>query len=155
MSAPSVSRPLPAAALDAGASAVNRLVWDDALNIGLPLIDEQHKALFGIIGKLVADPRAALQSESVVDRLTELGKALNQHFTIEESLMRQLGMADEEFRAHREDHSTILDQYAEICILSMSHPTKLVKDIAPQVIRWALEHVTEFDHGIKKYLPVV
>lgn len=136
-------------------SIAKRLVWDDTLKLGLPQLDEQHQALFVLIGKLVANPHATLVSESVIDALTALGKALNLHFTTEESLMRQLGVADEEFRAHRDSHSLILDQYAEICILSMTHPTKLVGDIAPQVVQWVVDHEKTFDLGIKKYIPVV
>ena len=127
--------------------------WDESLIIGLPVIDEQHKAITGILDKLMKNPDASLHSEYAVDNLTELGKILELHISIEEAYMKRLGMEQEEFDEHCRSHKNILDQFVEMNIASYSNRDLKVKDIASQVREWSIDHVVEYDFNIKKYLP--
>jgi len=131
----------------------NQIVWDDTLTIGIEAIDEHHKAILRIIGKLTSSPEAALRSELVVDCLTDLGKILDLHFSVEEAHMRQLGVPHDEFAAHCNSHMEILNQYADMNIAISQKKELKVKDVANQAIQWAIDHVVEYDLGLKKYLP--
>lgn len=135
------------------AQAIPEIAWDEALTVGLPAIDEHHKALVRITSNLMRDPDASLHSEYAVDNLTDLGKILILHFSIEEEYMQQLDMPQDEFEAHRKRHQEILDQWARINVASYSSRNLKVKDIAEQVRTWAVDHVVAYDLNMRKYLP--
>jgi hemerythrin-like metal-binding protein len=139
----------------APASPLPPIVLDDSLAIGVETLDAHHQLLAEIIGKLMRDPEAALHSEYAVDNLTDLGKILTLHFSIEEDYMRQLDMPPAEYLAHRKKHQEILEQWARMNIASYANRNLKVKDVAAQVRDWAIDHIAEYDLGIKKYMPVV
>lgn len=130
------------------------LIRDASLTIGISAIDEHHREIFTIANKLMQDPDASLNSEAAVDRLTELGKILDAHFTIEEAYMKQLAMPEAEFAAHQAEHQKFLEHYAEMNISSYMRRDRKVMDIASHIWQMALDHVVEYDIKIKKYLPV-
>lgn len=69
-------------------------VFDDTFQTGIPFIDEEHKTLFDIIGKI----HMTIQTELVHDKfdaimniLDELREYTRVHFSDEENYMRQIG----------------------------------------------------------------
>jgi len=73
-------------------AALHPALWDESLTLGLPAIDEQHKAIAAICEKLMKNPDESAHSEYSVDCLIDLGKILALHFEVEEAHMQQLGI---------------------------------------------------------------
>lgn len=125
--------------------------WDESLSVGVPAVDAHHKAIFEICGHLQAIPDALIYSEAATDALTELGRLLGMHFSIEEAYMRKLGMPPSEIEAHAREHTEILEQYAELNWTALMREKVHIRDIVGQVRRWAIDHVVDHDLAIKAY----
>jgi hemerythrin-like metal-binding protein len=134
-------------------ASLHRTAWDESLTIGLPAIDEQHKAIAAIVDKLMKDPEESLHSEFTIENLTDLGRILEMHFAVEEAYMQRLGMTRDEFEAHRQRHFEIVQQYVDMNIASYKIRDMKIKDIAQQIMGLAIDHVVEYDLNIRKYLP--
>lgn len=127
--------------------------WDDSLYIGLPAIDQHHKAIADILDKLKANQEVTMDSDFGTAQLGELGKILAVHFTIEEAYMKQFGMPDEELNRHSKRHNEILDELVDFNMKAMAQPSMKMAGIIPTVSQWVIDHVVEYDFEIKKYLP--
>jgi hemerythrin len=129
------------------------LQWNATFDIGQAAIDDQHHQLVELANRLLERPEATMHDEAVVDILTALGKALDQHFRSEELIMRQLGMPEAQLAEHVRAHNRILDQYAELNISAASGESYRAADVFVQVIDWVGHHMVDYDLAIKAYLP--
>jgi hemerythrin-like metal-binding protein len=134
------------------AATTDSVCWDQSLAIGIPALDEHHKAIIDILNKLMENPDAALHSESAVDSLTDLTRILDLHFSIEEAYMKRLGMPEQELAEHQKRHTEILEQCAQLNVASYANRDLKVRNIASQIHQWAIDHVIEYDFNIKNYL---
>lgn len=69
-------------------------VFTEEFMVGIPMIDEEHKTLFEIIGKIHATIDAELVHDKydlILDILDELKEYTQVHFTDEENYMREIG----------------------------------------------------------------
>ncbi len=81
----------------------NRLVWDERYNIGVEIIDREHKKLFGILGKLFDFGNRAEKSHFACQEAIKYFKDhAIQHFSDEEAYMDSIDYPG--LRAHRRIH---------------------------------------------------
>lgn len=69
-------------------------VFDDSFKTGIALIDEEHKTLFDIIGKIHTTIKTELvhdKFDAILDILDELKEYTQVHFADEENYMREIG----------------------------------------------------------------
>jgi hemerythrin-like metal-binding protein len=67
------------------------LEWNESLSVGVPSVDEQHKALLGLLNEL-SDATQAGRGQVVLGKvLKELADYTVYHFQYEESLFAQTG----------------------------------------------------------------
>lgn len=132
---------------------LDKIVWNDSLVIGVPVIDEQHALLCSLANRLLDHPEARAQHEFVVDIITELGKFLILHFKTEEMMMRQLGVPADEYEHHVRAHNQIIDEYADLNMAAahVGHHTSL--EIFNLVKQWVGDHFHCSDAKIRNYLP--
>lgn len=78
--------------------------WSDALSLGMPDIDGQHKGLLDVIDELWVAVLSKFESQHIARILNELDHHSRTHFSAEEALMRVDGYPN--FDDHREDHAT-------------------------------------------------
>lgn len=126
--------------------------WDRPLQIGLPVIDEQHRALTALVDKLMATPTAKVDSEQAGDVFFKIGRLLEIHFETEETLMKHYGVPADWFEAHREEHTRILNECADINLQVMAGRTLTVADIFPLLRELIIGHIVRYDLGIKTRL---
>lgn len=129
-----------------------RLVWDDSLKLGDPVVDEQHAALFSISNRLLDHPGATTQAEVIVDILSEIGKFLILHFETEEALMRKNGMPSEQFEQHCDAHRRIIEQYAELNLAATYGKHRSSREVFGLIREWLVDHLHDYDLDLKKYL---
>lgn len=81
----------------------NQLIWDDRYNIGVEIIDREHKKLFGILNKLFDLRRQDKKSHWVCQEAVKYFKEHTlQHFADEEDYMDSIGYTG--LAAHRRIH---------------------------------------------------
>jgi hemerythrin-like metal-binding protein len=127
--------------------------WEHAIHLGLPGVDNEHRALIALANRLRENPRASLREEAVVDLLTALGHALVTHFNHEEAIMRQIGMPLALLDAHIVAHNRILDQYADLNIAAAAGTAYRAVDVYTLVMDWVGRHMVDHDLCIKDYFP--
>ena len=69
-------------------------VFDDTFKTGISMIDEEHKTLFDIIGKIHTTIKTELvhdKFDAILDILDELKEYTQVHFADEENYMREIG----------------------------------------------------------------
>jgi hemerythrin-like metal-binding protein len=131
----------------------DRQPWKESLRIGLPVIDEQHRVLTELVDKLMAMPAAKVNSERASDVFSKIGRLLESHFETEESLMKHHGVPADWFEAHRQEHTRILSECADIDLQVMAGRILTVTDIFPLLREMIIDHGVQYDLDIRKYLP--
>ena len=87
-----------------------RMVWQDDLNTGIKVIDNQHRRIVEMINHL-HDAMAHRDRQEIGDILDELVDYTLSHFTFEESLMEDAGY--EFTRAHKRVHEVFVKRVSD------------------------------------------
>lgn len=84
--------------------------WRDALGVGVPAIDRDHRRIIDLLNRLHFMVLAGDEREAVGKVMTEVVRLTQYHFRREEALMR---LADyPELEAHRAQHRAFASQVA-------------------------------------------
>lgn len=118
------------------------LDWDDALNLGIESIDEQHRGLVGLVNEL----HAALTSGAAVCPAESLVESLKtyavEHFGTEESYM--LAAQSPELPVHRAEHEAFkiaVAHYEDGCARGEDTPERMLAFLKT----WLAEHIAGMD----------
>lgn len=129
--------------------------WNSNFEIGLPVIDAQHKHLVELCNNLYRDIMKingddATWKSAVEHSLHECVDYVKEHFSNEEKIMQAVSY--EGYEAHKKMHETftwkILETSAMFPAMDVSEAIKFVKFLYD----WILEHVAHVD---KLYVPLV
>ncbi len=123
--------------------------WEKKFEIGIPVIDEQHKKLVEICNNLYLELMKNKQS-GILEINSPIKKALSDtveyvkvHFSTEEKLMQAVNYTD--FAAHKKKHELfikkIIDTSSSLSTESFSHSFQFVRFM----YEWILEHVAHED----------
>lgn len=127
-------------------------LWDDALLIGLPAIDEQHKALAGLVSRLGARPADDIHSEAVTEVLSSVGHLIALHFDTEEIFIRRCGMPQAEIEAHVRAHDGMLQQINGINLTALDGHNIRAAEIFATLRTWVIDHVVMHDFELRSYV---
>jgi len=127
-------------------------LWDEALLIGVPAIDDQHKALAGLVARLRDRPNDDVHSEAVTDVLTAVGHLIALHFQTEEILIRRCGLPKAEIDAHVAAHNGMLDQITRINLAALDGRDLRAAEIFETLKTWVIDHVVMHDINLKPYV---
>ncbi len=125
------------------------LEWNENLSVGVPSVDEQHKALLGLLNDL-SDATQAGRGQVVLGKvLKELADYTVYHFKYEESLFAQTGYraAPDHLKEHDDLRRLVQD-------LSQKHEDGasgiLSEELLKVLRRWLYMHIMGSD---KKFGP--
>jgi hemerythrin-like metal-binding protein len=104
--------------------------WSDVLNIGLPILDEQHKQLF----------------KDIFDRLKAYTKY---HFKEEEAYMKRIGYPKTE--EHSAEHVLLLMRVNTLWRLIENGEIISPKGVSLFVSDWIVEHIMDKDGQIGQF----
>jgi len=121
--------------------------WTPNLSTGVPVLDEQHKAIFQWL--------AELETASVDQRtlfgvyvITRLKHYMREHFAAEEAMMKAAGYPDLE--QHLAEHALFRSKLEELQLKSIS------EDISTDTVRflnhWLVNHIAKSDTAYVPYL---
>lgn len=118
------------------------LDWDDALNLGIESIDEQHRGLVALVNEL----HAALTSGAAVCPAESLVESLKtyavEHFGTEEGYM--LAAQSPELPVHRAEHEAFkiaVAHYEDRCAKGEATPERMLAFLKT----WLTEHIAGMD----------
>ncbi len=129
--------------------------WNSKFEIGIPVIDAQHKQLVELCNNLYFDIMRTNVDDSVwksaVEKsLHECVDYVKEHFSNEEKIMQAVSY--DGFEAHKKMHESftwkILGTAATFSSMDVSEAIKFVKFLYD----WILEHIAHVD---KLYVPLV
>ncbi len=118
------------------------IVWDDDLDTGIEVIDNQHKRIVDYINKLDAARKTGNKNDiSLV--LDELVDYTLSHFTFEESLMEEAGYPF--INAHKKVHQLFTKRVGDYI-----QRFKMGEDIADDLLNtlkaWLINHIRNDDN---------
>jgi hemerythrin len=129
-----------------------KIVWHASLELGIDIIDEQHKRLIGIINDLYM-ARFEQNIEHVNKTLDELNEYTRVHFATEEALMEKAGCACLE--AHKLEHDQMKKQI-KLFAKAFAKSDDVSQDLQSMLMNWLLSHTAQTDKGysedVKRFL---
>lgn len=125
------------------------LDWTDVLDIGLPVIDEQHKQLFAISNDLLSAMEKGEGEAILSDIFTRLRKYTEYHFSEEEAFMQKIGYPD--FQEHAAEHSKLLVR-VNVLRKTLLESGDITPDQAADFISdWIIGHIMHRDSEVGTY----
>jgi len=120
------------------------IVWNETNNTGIPIIDEQHRAIISTINTLhyfIANKKELHEINSIIVVLDQYTKF---HFSTEEGIMKDIGFPD--ISEHIKFHRALADASKKVSI-------QVKEENDPEVLlrflrNWWLSHICGED---KKY----
>jgi len=121
--------------------------WTPALSTGIPLLDEQHKAIFRWLAELEAaavDQRTLFGAYAV----TRLKHYARDHFAAEEALMKSA--AYPQLNEHMAEHAAFRAKLAELQLKSIAED--LSTDTVKFLEDWLTNHIAKTDMAYVPFL---
>ena len=121
--------------------------WTPDLSTGVPVLDEQHKAIFQWLAELES---ASAEQRTLfgVYVITRLKHYMREHFAAEEALMKEAGFPGLE--EHLAQHAEFRAKLEELQLKSIS------EDISTDTVRflnyWLTNHIAKSDMAYVPYL---
>ena len=125
--------------------------WDDRYNVGVPLIDEQHRQLFEHLGKL-SDAMHAGDRQAVVATLDFLGVYVVEHFALEEREMLESKFPFA--MTHKSAHAEFIKEFDRLKReYEASGPTPWLSiRVRRALIDWLKDHILALDQKLGRHL---
>lgn len=127
------------------------LEWTDNLSVGVPLLDEDHRKLIGLINRVyqsVADGDGEQVVKAVLDELIDY---TNYHFRREERMMEAAGYPDTD--DHRGVHAELSDQVVDFRRRYLADPSGFKPmTVFDFLSEWLMKHIIGRDLKYRPYL---
>lgn len=121
---------------------MKELEWKNAYSLGIPAIDFQHKRIFDCILRIAhgATDDDRLRAEAEILKLLGL---LQEHFALEESMMRKLHYVDLE--QHIEEHRQFHSDVHHLAQTSLRRKGGVPREAIKMAHKWLTEHLSVSD----------
>ncbi|HBA72166.1 MAG: hypothetical protein A2X82_13440 [Geobacteraceae bacterium GWC2_55_20] len=123
-------------------------VWKKEYSVGVELLDEHHKNLFGIFNSLYENTMHSKEVEYVLPIIDELQQYTRYHFIAEEKYMREQGFSgtDDHILKHEDFAERINNLYSQYRDDDLEVTIELIVVLG----NWLLHHVLEEDRKYSK-----
>ncbi len=136
--------------LEMASSSDKFVQWTDKLNLGVQLVDEQHRMLCSYINDLYS----AMKNNSAKDELATIMQHLREytasHFSTEEQLFEH--SAYPHTREHKEVHRRFVSRLEEFESQIKNGTTTVSMDLLAFLKDWLINHIQGTDPGYVSYL---
>ena len=123
-----------------------RVPWSPRYEVGIEVIDGQHRQLLELVNRLGDDLGAGRDFDQLVESLRELVRYTEHHFATEERLMDEIGAGAER---HRSEHRRLIDGLMRYTVnldaASVSRSSRFLQD-------WLFRHIEEVDRPFAAFL---
>ncbi|MFA7268007.1 MAG: bacteriohemerythrin [Sterolibacterium sp.] len=125
--------------------------WNNTLQVGHSVIDNDHRKLIGLINQL-GDAMSAGQGREVCGSvLNELIDYTQTHFATEERLMSAHRYADES--RHRAEHAKLVQDVQDFKRRYEAGTATLSVSLLHFLMEWLTHHILESDKALAKGIP--
>ncbi|ALW22287.1 bacteriohemerythrin [Campylobacter jejuni] len=122
--------------------------WDKTFSVHNAKIDEQHKKLFELAGKVEYLIDKPVYKDEIKNLLAEFFNYMKDHFYEEERYMELIKYPDIE--THKKIHKHIIQSMIEL-IKNIKSTNDLKKKLYLAVKKWLLEHILYEDMKVEQY----
>jgi hemerythrin len=130
------------------------IAWDEALAVGDPIIDSDHRRMIVLIAELEAAACSEIDCAAIGRTLQDLADLCRLHFAREEQLQQTVGFPEAE--AHRTAHEMLLRRLDAV----LAHYTDgcdevragIVRTLGDSLATWLVKHITDNDMDFKPYV---
>ena len=131
------------------------MLWKEKYELGVPLIDEQHKELFKRVESFMQVLRMASSWEDKVEKVNETLDFMNtyvvEHFRDEEAFQQEIGYPGEE--EHKKVHADMVNYVIAVTAeyKNSGYDEQLIQKFAGKLMAWLINHVASEDQRIAAY----
>jgi hemerythrin len=124
------------------------IVWQPSFNLGIPIVDEQHKGIVSTINSLCFAIQNKHGNEILHPAIGMVNEYTRIHFEIEEELLEKCGYPDlEKHRALHKELTQSLSQTSKNSIWNRD-PQEFLLFLK----EWWINHICKEDHIFTQYL---
>ncbi|WP_324823959.1 hemerythrin family protein [Sinanaerobacter sp. ZZT-01] len=131
------------------------MLWKDKYELGVSLVDEQHKELFQRVENFVTTLRSSASWEEKVQRVNETLEFMNgyvvEHFRDEEAYQKHIGYPG--YEAHKKIHADMVNYVMKVTseYENSGFNEQLMQQFAGKLLAWLINHVAAEDQRIAAY----
>ncbi len=132
------------------------MIWKDEYEIGVKLVDEQHRELFKRLGNFIqnvrSDKERSEKKKEVEKTLNFMGEYVGTHFDAEESLQKKYNYPD--FKNHHQIHEDFKAEIAEFKqeYQKNEYDEDFVMEFSGRLLTWLINHVASTDQDIGEHI---
>ena len=117
--------------------------WSENNHIDIQEVDEQHKALAGLVNRLHEALGEGQDKASLRATLDHLAESTRGHFLLEESLMRLTHYPG--FDIHKQQHEDLMERMRTLQLYLDGEDTTITLDVLEFLREWLILHITDSD----------
>ena len=131
------------------------MLWKDTYELGVPLIDAQHKELFKRVEAFLQVLRSKDNWEGKVPKLNETLEFMKgyvvEHFEAEEEYQKSINYPG--YEAHKNIHNGMVDYVLDISrkFEESNYDQNLMQEFGGKLLAWLINHVAAEDQRIANY----
>lgn len=131
------------------------MLWKDKYELGVPLIDTQHKELFRRVESFMQVLRAEDNWDEKIPQLNEtlefMKRYVVEHFRDEEEYQRSINYPG--YAAHKQIHDGMVDYVQEVSrqYEQSKQNEQLMQQFGGRLLAWLINHVAAEDQRIADY----
>lgn len=133
-------------------SELHIIEWSDEFALGIGEIDEQHKALVGMINALDASTHESYSQENMRRLLSELNDYVRDHFGFEERLMAGGGCTQELVTRHLGEHAYFRSVLRDLTTDFENGRSSITIPLIEYLVHWLLHHIVVVDRAMAQQL---
>jgi hemerythrin len=126
------------------------IAWREEFRIGLPEVDEEHRALIAEINRLHARLGGGAAVGEVAAALGDVHAAIAAHFALEEKDMSALGY--DGLAAHKAEHERLLDEILDLHDGLVESGRYDPAELAARLSEWFVAHFRSQDARLHHWL---
>ncbi len=131
------------------------MLWKDNYELGVPLIDAQHKELFRRVESFLQVLRSEVCWDEKVQKVNETLEFMKgyvvEHFRDEEEYQRSIGYS--RYEAHKQIHTGMVDYVLDFSkqYEQSNNDEQLIQQFGGRLLAWLINHVAAEDQRIADY----
>lgn len=131
------------------------MLWRDKYELGVPLIDSQHRELFRRVDAFFQTLRETVSWDQKVQRVNETLEFMKayvvEHFRDEEAYQLEIGYPG--YEAHRRKHLDMVQYVLEVSEAYEKNgcDEQMLQQFAGKLLAWLINHVAAEDQRIASY----
>lgn len=127
-----------------------RVTWGSSFEIGIDIVDRQHRSLLDLINKLGTAMDEGRAQESMGTIMGELVDYTHYHFRTEEALLNRYGYEDTD--EHKREHRIFTDQIEFYRDRVAAGSQTVSEPLMDYLSGWLITHITVSDKAYERTL---